>query len=290
MSSAGWYPDPGNAPGRYRYWDGRAWAPTTSPSPGGPAAEPPGRGSRGWLIGIAALVIVLVGAIIIWFSVVAPRAATPADANSASPTVSSWDERQPTTPPPPIEAPSGGTLISCPDGNTTPTGNNPNDGWLQGGGLKVRGIPQWRPAVVEMGWVYDMSAQTDEVYRTDTTRWFSMLSVGALRTSDGFRQPKLSAFQVMSCFATSHYYSGYTGRKDILSEAVTIGGRSGWHLRSEVYVQMAALPQVKGDWIDIIVVDTGNPESLGVFIASVTIDDNARMDLVEAAIATLTTR
>ena len=28
MSRAGWYPDPGGAPGMYRYWDGTAWSPT----------------------------------------------------------------------------------------------------------------------------------------------------------------------------------------------------------------------------------------------------------------------
>ena len=84
MSAAGWYPDPGNQPGAYRYWDGRGWtnqlttnpggapaAPPTGPTgplgaPGsaGPAPLPPGspakRSGRGWLIGLIAVAVVLV--------------------------------------------------------------------------------------------------------------------------------------------------------------------------------------------------------------------------------------
>lgn len=289
MSAAGWYPDPGGTPGQYRYWDGRTWSSTTSPVPGGPAPTPgtPRRGRGLWII-LGIIAAVLVAALVTWIVVGNRPTIITEDSNSASPSVTSWNEQQTSTPTP-VEVPEGGTLVKCPNGNTTPTNTYPNDGWLHGGGLKVKEIPGWKREQVYMGWVYDMSTQTSLVYTGGSHRWFSMSAVGALHTVDGFDQPKRSAFQVMSCFATSSYYSGYTGRSNLLSEAVTINGRPGWRLRSEVYVTMKDLPQVAGDVIDVIVVDTGDPESLGVYISSVTIDDNARLDLVEAAIKTLTT-
>ena len=99
-------------------------------------------------------------------------------------------------------------------------------------------------------------------------------AVGAVSVADGFEEPRTSAYMMMSCFATSGYYSGFSGRKDLSSQAVTIDGHKGWHLRTEVYVVMPDLPQVPGDVIDVVVVDTGNPESLGAYINSATIGDS----------------
>lgn len=41
MAQQGWYPDPGGAPGMYRYWDGAAWSEVISPTPlPGPPSAP----------------------------------------------------------------------------------------------------------------------------------------------------------------------------------------------------------------------------------------------------------
>lgn len=236
------------------------------------------------------MVALVVVALVIWLAFGSPSQRFPSpDLNSASPSVPSWDEQRPEETPPPVVEPQGGTLVDCPDHDTTPRNVYPTDGWLHGGGLKVREIPRWKPDRVRLGWVYDLSAQTDIVESTGYRRWFSMIGVGALNVADGFDSPQLSAFQTMSCFATSRFYSDYTGRTDLRSEAITINGRPGWHLRSEVRVEMKEFPHIKGDWIDVIVVDTGSPESLGIFISSATIGDHARLDLVENAMESLTT-
>lgn len=290
MSGQGWYPDPAGVPGRYRYWDGLGWTSQTSDDPAGdPATKDPHSGRFGWIIAIAVIVLVTI-ALVLWLGLrPGPISSVQPDQNSASPTVPSWNEAEPTASPPPIDIPDGGTLIDCPTGAVPSTSNYPHDGWLRGGGLKAKEIPAWKREPVHMGWVWDMNSQTDVVHNSASTRWFSMFGLGALRVVDGFDSPKLSAFQVMSCFATSRYYQGYTGRKDVLSKEITVNGKPGWHLRTEVYVSMPELPQVKGDWVDVVVVDTGNPESLGILISSATIGDHQRMDLVEAGIASLTT-
>lgn len=41
MSNAGWHPDPGGAPGMFRYWDGSAWSSALSPNPYAPPPVPP---------------------------------------------------------------------------------------------------------------------------------------------------------------------------------------------------------------------------------------------------------
>lgn len=289
MSAPGWFPDPGGVPGQYRYWDGRSWSPTTSSSPDGvPVPEPP-PSRLPWLI--VGGVLLLVAAIVVWWVFAGGQRVLPVteDTNSSSPTSTSWNEQNPSSQPP-VQAPTNGTMVDCPRNAPRSVNRPPVDGWIIGGGLKYKAIPGWQIEDLFLPWMHDWTAQTDLVYTAGTTRWFSMVGVGALNIADGFDDPKVSTFQVLSCFATSQYYSGYTGRKDILSEAVTINGHRGWHLRSEVYVEMKDLPDVEGDWVDVIVVDLGEPESLGVFMSSVTIGDNARMDLMESAIASLTTR
>lgn len=290
----GWYPDPAGRPGHFRYWDGSSWSqqttttPQTSPAPHQPAQDAgvqPRRG-LGWLILIGAVVL----ALLVWWFALRPNSQLGGnvrpDSNSATPTVSGWDE---TSTPNPSESagsqnpqPSAGQMIACPDNGTTSTRVN-TDGRLHGGGISASRVPGWTDGGISMMWVDDLQAQTDFVY----PGWFSVVGVGALRVDDGFSAPQLSALMMMSCFATSSYYDGFTGRRDLKSATITINGRSGWHLSSEIYVDLPALPQVKGDVVDVIVVDTGDPETLGVFVSSYTIDDTGRQRLVQNSIDSL---
>ena len=114
------------------------------------------------------------------------------------------------------------------------------------------------------------------------------IAVGALLFEDGFTDLSTSARQTLECYASSGYYSGYTGRKDLVDEETTVDGHQAWHMQSEVYVEMESLPQVDGDVVDIYVVDVGSDDHLGVFISSVTIGDSDRDKKVRDCIAGLT--
>lgn len=287
MSTPGWYPDPAGEPGEFRYWDGQSWAPTTSPSPAGvPLDTRPERRSTPWLIGGAILVLTV--ALIWWLLSGGGGGGVPIveDTNSSSPTISAWDEKKPTSAPP-VEAPSNGTLVDCPQTSTGSANREPVNGWIMGGGMKYQAVPGWSVSEMPLPWMHDDTSQVDEVYSGTMTGWISNTTIGALDIGDGFTDPKTATFQVLSCFATSVYYTGYTGREDLLSEEFNVGGHTGWHLKSAIYVNISDLPQVEGDWVDIVVVDLGEPESFAVFMSSVTIDDTARMKLVDAAIASL---
>lgn len=291
MSTPGWYPDPAGTPDQYRYWDGRQWSQTTSPltggGPQGQSGNGPNRSRSGVIIVLVALLVVAL-ALGAWqfFRPGAGRTAQE-DTNSAAPTVSAWDETsRPTATPsatPSEPQPSANNWVNCPSGAARPRPYLAGD--LRGGDIAVAPISGWRDGSASFGmaWVHDMQAQVDTVADGGGISWFSAIAVGAVSVVDGFEAPEQAAQLAMDCFATSNYYSGFAGRKDINQQEVTIDGHKGWWIRSEVYVKMAALPDIPGDVIDVVVIDTGSPESLSMFISSFTIGDSARGQKVDAA-------
>lgn len=276
MSAPGWYHDPGGAPGRIRYWDGNRWAAETSDATDSPAGGASGRRAP-WLV--AGVVLVAV-AVAIWFIFGHRLFAAPVDTNSASPTVSGWDETKPSDPP------SAGSLIECPRTGNYVGRPKDQDGWIAGGGLKYQAIPAWPTTASAIPWIHDLTTQVD-VVAEGPTGWISETAIGYLRTDEGFAEPESATAAVMSCVATSLYLDFYTGRRDISSAAFDVEGRRGWHLRSEIYADAPDLPDIEGDWLDVIVVDTGTPGQLAVFVSMVTIGDTERMALVNGAISSL---
>lgn len=196
------------------------------------------------------------------------------DTNSSTPTVSAWDETSSASPAPSEPENSGGVMVQCPDGETS-TGEV-RDGRLWGGGISVESLG-WDEGGIQLSWVHNLSAETKVIQ----PGWFSVSAVGALSVVDGFDEPGKAARMMMSCFASSGYYTGFTGRDDLISEKVTVDGRPGYHLRSEIYVDN--VPNVRGDVVDVVIVDTGSPESLAIYFSSATIDDGPVIAEVDRA-------
>ena len=291
-TTGGWYPDPSGAPGRFRYWDGDAWSEETTTDPthatppvAGAGTTSAAGGGKGWIVALAVLaVITAVVVALLLRGTGSPLGGGQAkeDTNSATPTISAWDETStptPTTPPPPTD--SGGQLVVCP--YTNAKGNTPQvAGKLTADTLQVSLINGWQLDNMYLQSVYDVHAQTDEVY----FGWMSNIAVGLLSNKDGFVDISTSAEQMMQCFASSGYYSRFTGREDIIpGEQISVSGHPAWHIQSKIYVSGE---QVPGDVTDIIVVDLGaGKDHLGLFFSSYSIGDTARQAKVEGAIATL---
>ena len=294
MSQPGWYPDPGGSRGRYRYWDGSSWSVETTADPAGTPAPgtPLGRGEReggrgGWWI--AAIVVVVVAVLVAWFVTRSTSpTATPEDTSTARPSVSAWNETSTPTP-----SDSAGTstdqrgnaqLVGCP---VSPPETLPHsaDGRLHGGHLSVEKLPApWFDDFTGfVDWSVDTSGQLLEI----VPGWVSNSAVGALLVSDGFSTPRQAASAFLSCYATSSYYRGFTGRSDLVSEAVTVDGHPGWHLRSEVRVVFPADASITGDVVDIIVVDTGDPAMLSYWEGNATIGDKAVQSQVDQVAGSL---
>lgn len=300
----GWYPDPAGTPNRFRYWDGRAWSPDTTADPTDPAPTPaasdpsvPGAGgpSRGggrrlgpWIVALVALVVLALLGVLIIRAVVGDRSVVD-DGPLPTPTVSGWDDSSPTEPasptpsdPPPSPAPTATPtrtptptpteeqpLQPCPEGQPTARQEHPSDGRVHGGDLSFPEVAGWRASSgLAFSWAYDVGEQT----KTLEPQWQANLAVGALFTGDGFDEPRRSAELVMQCVITSGLYSGFSDRTDLWSQAMTVDGRTAWSIRSEIRVDSPDV-QAEGDTVEVIIVDTGSPESLSMFLGAVSIGD-----------------
>ncbi len=307
MSKPGWYPDPGGEPGRFRFWDGESWSAGTTDDPASstsPAAKP-ARRNRAWIIAVAVgLAVIIIAAIAIPALFASRRvvdgAPTPSATVASDPATETPSALQPT--PEPSESPVGPTPSSadpsasptsdgstpaagvCPLGDPSFRQDHPRDGRIHGGGLSFPRSDAFGPTQQQgyFSWAYDVAGQDRRVEAT----WISSYIVGALPTFEGFESPKQSASLVLACTVRSPLYTGLTGQTQLASRKITVDGQPGWALRTEIRVDNPAV-SVAGDVVEIIVVDTGSPESLSMFWASVPIGDSAALTQLQTTIGRL---
>jgi len=293
----GWYPDPGGSPGRFRYWDGTQWStqttadPRSTPAPATPDAHRLQRAGsdRGWLVALAILLAVTMIAVIaflVW-GTRNPLGGAPAteDTNSSTPTVSGWDETSTPTPPPPT---SGGAAVACPRTTQFAT-TRQQPGTLTADTLQVDSLPDWASGGLYLNFVYDAHWQYKTIYTSSVGHdWMSNVGVALLSNADGFVDTATSAEQILECMSTSSYYQGFIGRTDLVNEPTDISGHPAWHLSAEVLVDDPTFPQVRGDVVDIFVVDLGGgKDHLGLFMSCYTIDDTVIQQQVQSVIDSL---
>lgn len=273
MSQPGWYPDPTGTPSQFRYWTGSTWSEQTTTTPGGPPTnhQYPNQRNR-WVLG-ALMVLVIIGLVLTW------RATTPGvfgaggaeDTNSATPTISAWDETASSSP----------TKVDCPKPGTEP-GGTVVSGRMQSGNLSVPTIDGWSdPQAFYVAGMNDTIAQVRPV----TGTWRADSVVGATARQD-FATPQRAAQALSECFVTAINYPDKTGHRVLLTEAITVDGHAGYRVRTEVSVSGQG-PTVTGDVIDVVVIDAGNPSSLGVYLSAAPIGNaaiQAEVDAVRADI------
>jgi len=290
VAANGWYPDPSGAQGRLRYWDGSTWSdatttdPATPPPKSSPPSNPGAGGNKTWLIALGVLAVITAVVVALVLHGTGGLLGThPAqeDTDSSTPTVSAWNETSTPTPTPMPTDTSGGQMVTCPIANDT-SSTRQVAGKLTADNLSVDTIDGWSLDSMWLAPIYDLHAQTDQVYYG----WMSNIAVGLLANSDGFINISTSAEQLMECFASSGYYENFTGRTDIIpGEQISISNHAAWRIESDIYVSGQ---QVQGDVCDIIVVDLGGTrDHLGIFFSSYSIGDTARGAKVDAAIASL---
>jgi hypothetical protein len=219
-----------------------------------------------------------------------------ADPNPPRSTVSGWDDSSPLPTATPTPTPTASRTpskdaqpqgrVACATGDPMLREDHPGDGRVHGGSLSFQPPgADWNEDAAytyEMSWAYD----TDGVSQLTEPAWMALLAVGALHADDGFRTPRQAADGMMQCIASSGYYSDFTGRKDVSSRSVSIGGRKGWALRSEIRVDKPGL-SVDGDVAEVIVVDTGTPGGLSFFAGFVPIGDQDRIAVLDRTITSL---
>jgi Protein of unknown function (DUF2510) len=303
MAVAGWYPDPAGVPGRYRYWDGSSWSTVTTDDPGRPApaespasgpthsqpssgGEPPSRPPARWrrpaiIVGVLAVAVSTVVAVAILIGNFRSLVDNPLPSATGSPSGVSSPAGTPTATQPPSVTPSPVPLVPCPKGNPTQRAPHPIDGRVYGGNLSFEAQQTFEPAALEarFSFAHDVLQQTLPV--SQNPAWIAQLAVGQLREEDGFVHDARNTVESLArCITTGTMYSPYVPtRSDIRSESLSIDGRHGWLIESEITVDRPDIALL-GDHVIFIVVRDG--KDWGFFFGAVPIG-NTQLDAVLAS-------
>jgi hypothetical protein len=78
------------------------------------------------------------------------------------------------------------------------------------------------------------------------------------------------------------FYTNFTGRNDLERGEVDVDGHTAYAVTSEIRIDDPEL-QVEGDVAKVIVVDTGDEETFGLYISVVPIGDQQLIDQQESA-------
>jgi hypothetical protein len=195
---------------------------------------------------------------------------------SSKPNVS---KRTPTTSPSSAATPKA--LVRCPKGDPTLRAPHPIDDRVYGGNLSFDKQLTFDDPTIEIRFSFAYDVLQQEVLVSANPQWIAQLAVGQLRGKDGFpNDPRNTVESLVQCVITGSMYSEYLPtRTDIRSESLSINGRSGWLIDSEITVDRPDL-QVKGDHVIFLVVRDG--QDWGFFFGAVPIG-NAQLDAVLAA-------
>jgi hypothetical protein len=171
--------------------------------------------------------------------------------------------------------------VRCPKGNPNERARHPTDDRVYGGNLSFESQPTFDAAALEprFSFAHDVLQQTLSVSRDPN--WIAQLAVGQLRRKDGFDEnARNTAEHVLQCIITGDMYSPYLPTQtDIRSESLSISGRSGWLIDTEITVSQPNIP-VAGDHVIIVVVRDGR--DWGFFFGAVPIG-NPQLDAVLAS-------
>lgn len=277
MSRAGWYPDPGGAPGMFRYWDGTSWASTVSSQPFGPpqpdagggqpltsrpqptyasaSYQQPGKPTSGLKqLAWGVLVLAVVGALVFGgLQLLRSIGLSPFEPNT----------------------PSNPSTNPCPPEKLTPPTIPPpaNDGRVHGGKLSypMLGSPWGAPKDDQrLPFGRDVSVQdvmVEQNFDGLGSSWVASVLVGELIAGDGFFSPKEGADLIAKCAMARFYSDALVQRNDQVSKAITISGKEGWVIETHLTFDIKGL-QTKGETAIFLVMPTSATSS-SIYYASI---------------------
>ena len=308
----------GSPPGDGGFQSYAAIGPLGPPSPSGwqgqvpPPPSSPGNGS-GRTVGLVlvAVALTLLLGIATFFVVGALVDDDDPVARSAASTASTGPSPEPTPQPddpaptpqaspqaPPTTQPTdpgadGPSVLQC-------TGGLPEQGvtgergrFITGGGLRVPKPTDYETAL-DQGPAFTFAdgvfAPSKIIEQGLTSGWVATYALGSLSRGNGFESPRQAAEVVVQCMAGSaSFYSDFTGSTELDSTETVVDGAPAWELTQEIRIDDPEL-SVEGDVAKVVVVDTGDPSSYGLFVSVVPIGDQAMIDAQDEAVGELEIR
>lgn len=203
---------------------------------------------------------------------------------TGSPTQSPTDETASPTESPTDTGPTG---QECTGGLPGSGGEVSGDRSISGGGLTLPPVRGYDPLEPQITTTFAFADGVAGVGRSIEEQWISLYTVGGLPKSSGYSDLAASVDQVITCMTESpNFYRGFSGREDLEREAITVDGHDAYAVTSEIRVEDPEIT-VDGDYSKVIVVDTGDDEHFGLYVAVVPIGNQKLIDQLEAATAQL---
>ncbi|MDO5498998.1 MAG: DUF2510 domain-containing protein [Propionibacteriaceae bacterium] len=278
MQQPGWYPDPSGQPGRFRFWDGRAWTTVTTGDPRQPWPVPapePRVAKTPVIIAVAAALVLLLGAGGFW---AATRGSTPDPA--------------PTTP-----GPGGFTTSTQPSGPTSPTMGAAASLDCSGGnniytrtalasytstGVTYQGVPDWRFSFSPTYWTWldDHSSMGD--IRLDAADNEAGITLGGIRFDNGFADQSTAGELTLECLEGSLSLEEPTTAGPATTRETELDGMRTFHTRSEFTAASTSVPLV----VDVYVIDAGQGNKWAQLITFHRAGSSAQAQ-IEQAVSTL---
>lgn len=276
MTDRGWYDDPDGTPFRLRYWDGSQWTDQLAPAASRPAPAGSPGSANSWLkpalIGL--LILALLGGA---YTLLVRTEVIPGPGAQVT-------GRKPGQFDSPTSTPSQG--LRCPSYYTGPRSEQ-----ITGEASRVYGgqLSMTRPADAQASPVTLSFADSQEFIAFEVVGdWVAPALLGRVVHADGFTDLVTASRLVMHCLVHDPIlYSDVTDRTEIFSESITVDGHQAHRLRYEVRVAQPEYPELAGDLVDVIVVDTDDPLGFSFFFGAWPIDDaqfEARMAELESSL------
>lgn len=189
---------------------------------------------------------------------------------------------------PPTDEPSTTTGADdlCTSGQPTLRDPHPEDGRLHGGGLSADKPKGYQVGAFETAFTFASDVVT--VYREIEAKWVAVHALGSVSKAAAGADLETATRAVMACIAESEkFYTDVTDTKELASEAIEIGGKSGWLVRQQVLVDNPDV-EAEGDELVVILVETGDADSFGFYNGGATIGDKVSTERLEQTIDSLT--
>ncbi len=186
---------------------------------------------------------------------------------SETPLPSETPSETPSVEPTPTAGPATPLPAACTSG--TPEGGKAPGAVMRGGGLQAPTPDGF--AALGLDSAFTFADKVVTVGLPVEAQWVSAYALGGLDKSTGYTSLEQAAESVLTCMTESPvFYTGFSGRTDQGSSAISVTGHDAWRITAEVRVDN---PDVKaeGDVVTVVVVDTGAQGNYGLFVSLVPI-------------------
>lgn len=223
------------------------------------------------------------------------RSAGADSSESSSPSDSDSDSEEPTDVPSETDATE---VDPTSVGEPTPIAaacetGSPSDGKRPGAVLRGGGLRAPAPAgfkAMGLDQAFTFADKVASVGREVEPTWVATYALGGLDRSTGYTSLEQAAETVLTCMIESqNFYKRVESRTDQGSTAITVDGHDAWRITAEVRVDDPKV-SVEGDVATVIVVDTEDASTYGLFASVVPIGDAALIGEQEAVAGALEAR